>query len=115
VAAFRLFSTVKHFGAAMSSRTIPPKLVVRRRQISTISSQSRVFRAMGMASTPAKVLKKTERTSSMARADSGPALPMPYTADPSLITATVFPRHVRSKDRMGVLAISRHGAATPGV
>ncbi|KRT74283.1 MAG: hypothetical protein XU12_C0004G0103 [Deltaproteobacteria bacterium CSP1-8] len=77
VAAFRLFSTVKHFGAAMSSRTIPPKLVARRRQISTISSQFRVFRAMGMASTPAKVLKKTERTSSMARADSGPALPMP--------------------------------------
>ena len=49
-------SMVKHLGAAMLSRQKPPKVGARVRTISTISSASWVVRAMGTASTLAKVL-----------------------------------------------------------
>jgi hypothetical protein len=48
-------------------------------------------------------------------AASGPTLPRPRTAEPSLTTATMFARLVRLKDSDLSLAIAMLTAATPGV
>ena len=41
--------------------------------------------------------------------------PSPSTAEPSVTTATKFPRAVSSQAASGRRAISRQGSATPGV
>ena len=46
---------------------------------------------------------------------SGPMLPSPSTAVPSLTTATELPRPVYSQTASGLLWISMQGTATPGV
>ena len=48
-------------------------------------------------------------------AASGPMLPRPSTAEPSLTTATVFRLIVNRRASSWFLAIARHTRATPGV
>ncbi len=70
---------------------------------------------MGNASIPANSLNMAHFPSITGIAALAPTLPNPKTADPSEITATVFPFIVRSQTLLGSTAISRTGSATPGV
>ena len=56
-----------------------------------ISSVSVVFNAIGIPLIPAKLLNNTALPSITGILASGPMLPKPNTAVPSVITATVFP------------------------
>ena len=108
-------STSKHRGAEMSSRLMPPKLLEMRAMVLTISSTSWVSTHRGKASTPANSLKRTHLPSMTGIPATGPMLPRPSTAEPSVMTATMFCRRVSWKDLAGSFWISRQGAATPGV
>ena len=112
---FNLRSTSKHRGAEMSSRLMPPKLLEMRWMVRAISSTFWVSTQIGKASTPANSLKRTHLPSMTGIPASGPIFPSPRTAEPSVMTATIFCRRVRAKDWEGSFCISRQGAATPGV
>ena len=60
----------------------------------TIPSTSWTSSAIGIASTPAKLLKSTHLPSITGKAACGPMSPSPSTADPSVITATRLPTPV---------------------
>ena len=99
----------------MSSRLMPPKLPAMLQMVSTMTSGSLDRMQRGKASTPAKVLKRAHLPSITGIPASGPMSPSPSTAVPSVITATRFPRRVRSKERAGSRWMARQGSATPGV
>jgi len=105
----------KHFGCAMSSRFTPPNAGVMRCTVSTISSGSFVFRQIGKASTPPRNLNSSDLPSMTGSPASGPMSPRPRTRVPSVTIATLFHLFVISYTASGCFAISRHGAATPGV
>ena len=111
----RRSSTSKQTGAAMSSRLMPPKTGAMRSTVSTISSAPLTLRHTGNASTPANSLKSRALPSITGSAASGPMLPRPSTAVPSVTMATVFFLIVRSWARARSLAISLQTRATPGV
>ena len=115
VQAFRRRSIAKQRGAEMSSRLMPPKDLEIRRTVSTKVSTSLLSTQIGMASTPPKALNRAHLPSITGMEASGPMSPSPSTAVPSVMTATVFQRRVRSKLLPGSFWISRQGAATPGV
>ena len=102
-------------GAAMSSRLIPPKTGAMHSTVRTISSVSWVARQIGQASTSANRLKSNALPSMTGRAASGPMLPRPSTAEPSVTTATVLRLIVRLRTAEGSLAIAIETRATPGV
>ena len=81
----------------------------------TISSVSWVARQTGQASTPANCLNNTALPSITGMAASGPMLPRPSTAEPSVTTATVLRLMVSLRASAGLAAIARHTLATPGV
>ena len=83
-------------GAEISSRLIPPKDPARRLTVLTISSTSLLRTQSGIASTPPNSLKSTHLPSITGIPASGPISPSPSTAVPSVTTATVFQRLVRS-------------------
>ena len=112
---FSLFSISKHLGAEISSRLIPPKLPAKRLTAFTISSTSCDLTQSGIASTPPNSLNSTHFPSITGIPASGPISPSPSTAVPSVMTATVFQRLVRSKLLLISFWISRQGCATPGV
>ena len=85
------FSISKQRGAPMSSRLIPPKVGARYLTVLMISSVSVVSRQMGKASTLANALKRMDLPSITGMAASGPMLPRPRTAVPSVTTATRLP------------------------
>ena len=87
---FSASSTSNAPGAAMSSRLKPPKPGAMSFATWMISSVSCVARQMGKASTPANSLNSCALPSITGRAASGPMLPSPSTAEPSLSTATVL-------------------------
>ena len=108
-------SISKQRGAEMSSRFTPPKLPASSCTVRTISSTSLERMHSGKASTSAKVLKRAHLPSMTGMPASGPMLPRPRTAEPSVTTATRFQRRVYSYERLGSFWISRQGTATPGV
>ena len=81
-------SISKHRGAEMSSRFTPPKTGATERTVSMIESASCVSRQRGHASTPANSLNSSALPSITGMAASGPMLPRPSTAEPSLTMAT---------------------------
>ena len=70
---------------------------------------------MGKPSTPAKFLNRSALPSITGSEASGPMLPRPSTAVPSVTMATVFFLMVSSWTRSGLISISVQMRATPGV
>ena len=108
-------SISKHRGAEMSSRLMPAKPGAIALTTATISSVSWVSRHNGHASMPPNRLNSAALPSITGIAASGPMLPRPSTADPSLTTATVFRLIVNRRASSLFLAIARQTRATPGV
>ena len=90
----RRLSMMKHSGALMSSRLMPPKVGPRKRTQLMNSSTSSVPTSRSMASTSAKRLNSTDLPSITGLEASAPRLPRPSTAVPLEITATRLPRTV---------------------
>ncbi|CUI45912.1 Uncharacterised protein [Achromobacter xylosoxidans] len=89
-----LRSTVKHSGALMSSRLMPPKVASRPAMISTSLSGSVSLISMSNTSSPANFLNSTALPSITGLEASAPILPRPSTAVPLVITPTRLPRAV---------------------
>ena len=85
---FNLSSISKHFGAAISSKLIAPKLGAIALTVLIISSGSWTSKTIGTLSTFAKCFNKSALPSITGIAALGPKLPKPRIADPSLIIAT---------------------------
>ncbi len=108
-------SISKHFGAAMSSRLTPAYTGAIALTTEMISSVSCVARQTGQASTPANCLKSAALPSITGSAASGPMLPRPSTAEPSVTTATVLRLMVSRRASLTSAAMARLIRATPGV
>ncbi|MNC86714.1 hypothetical protein D3C83_23880 [compost metagenome] len=106
---------MKHSGALISSRLMPPKVGSRLAMISTSFSGSRSLSSISKTSMPANFLNRTALPSITGFAASGPIAPSPNTAVPFVITPTRLPRAVRFRASPGSVAIASHTAATPGV
>ena len=91
---FNFFSIIKQFGAAISSRFIPPKVPEIFFIVLTISSGSELSISMSIESISANLLNKTALPSMTGFDAKAPKLPSPKIADPLLITATKFPFEV---------------------
>ncbi|CAB5511760.1 hypothetical protein LMG26857_01048 [Achromobacter anxifer] len=109
-----LRSTVKHSGALMSSRLMPPKVASRPAMISTSLSGSVSLISMSYTSRPANFLNSTALPSITGLEASAPMLPRPSTAVPLVITPTRLPRPVYRYTLAGSATISSQAAATPG-
>ena len=109
-----LRSTVKHSGALMSSRLMPPKVGSRPAMISTSLSGSVSLISMSNTSRPANFLNSTALPSITGLEASAPMLPRPSTAVPLEITPTRLPRPVKRNTLAGSATISSQAAATPG-
>ena len=96
MASRRRCSMMKHSGALMSSRLMPPKLAPKKRTQLTISSTSELSISRSMASTSAKRLKSTALPSITGFEATAPRSPSPRTALPLEITATRLPLAVKS-------------------
>ena len=84
-------SMMKHSGALMSSRLMPPNVGDIRCTALMISSASSVASSMSMALTSAKRLKSTALPSITGFDASAPRLPSPRIAVPFDTTATMLP------------------------
>ena len=111
---FNASSTLKHSGALMSSRLMPPKVGSRLAMISIRRSGSGSSISISNTSISANFLNNTPLPSMTGFAASGPMFPSPNTAVPLEITATRLPRAVYSRAFIGSSAISLDAAATPG-
>ncbi len=109
-----LRSTMKHSGALMSSRLMPPKVGSRLAMMSTSLSGSFSATSMSNTSIPANFWNSTPLPSMTGFPASGPMSPRPSTAVPLEITATRLPRAVYSLALAGSAAISSQANATPG-
>ena len=87
-------SMMKHSGALMSSRLMPPKVGSISATALMKASGSSVSSSMSMESTSAKRLNSTDLPSITGFDASAPKLPMPRIAVPLEITATRFERAV---------------------
>ena len=87
-------SIIKHAGAAISSRFIPPKVPAIFFIVFTISSVSELSTSMSIESMSANLLNKTALPSITGLEAREPKLPKPKIAEPLLITATRFPLEV---------------------
>ncbi len=81
----------------------------------TISSASVVSRQIGKASMSPKRLNSAALPSMTGIAASGPMLPSPSTAVPSVTTATVLRLMVRRRASSGLSTMAWQILATPGV
>ena len=99
----------------MSSRLMPPNTGASISTALTISSVSWESRQIGQALTLAKRLNSAALPSMTGRAATGPMLPSPSTALPSVTIATEFPFTVRFRASSGRFASARLTRATPGV
>ena len=95
---FRRSSTSKHCGAAMSSRLMPPKLLLMSCTVRTSSSVSCVSTQMGKASTSPNSLKSRHLPSITGMPAAAPMSPRPRTAVLLVMTATRCERRVSSQD-----------------
>ena len=109
-----LRSTMKHSGALMSSRLMPPKVGSSEAMISTSLSGSFSSTSMSNTSMPANFWNSTPLPSMTGFPASAPISPRPSTAVPLEITATRLPRAVYSLALLGSAAISSQANATPG-
>ncbi len=109
-----LRSTMKHSGALMSSRLMPPKVGSIEAMISTSLSGSFSLISISNTSMPANFWNNTPLPSITGLAASGPMLPSPSTAVPLVITATRLARAVYSAADPGSSTIASQAAATPG-
>ena len=91
---WRACSISKHSGALKSSRFIPPKTGEMFFIVSMVFLVSWSLMQIGNASMSANSLNNTHLPSITGSEASGPIFPNPSTAEPSLITATVFPLRV---------------------
>ena len=82
---------MKHSGALMSSRLMPPKLGSIIAMASISASGSSLFSSISIESTSAKRLNSTALPSITGFDASAPRLPMPRMAVPLEITATRLP------------------------
>ena len=94
---------------------MPPKVGPSDSTISINLSGSEQSTSISKTSIPAKRLKRTALPSITGFDANAPILPSPNTADPLVTTPTKLARPVNSAARLGSRAISKHGAATPGV
>ena len=85
---------VTHRGADISSKFIAPSVGSKYLQVLIISSSSWVARQRGNESTPASSFSKIDLPYITGMAPIGPIFPRPNTAEPSLMTATMFPLDV---------------------
>ena len=108
-------SISKQRGAAMSSRLMPANTGAMALTAAMISSVSWVSRQIGNASMSAKRLNSTALPSMTGSAASGPRLPRPSTAEPSVTTATVLRLMVSRRASSGLAAMARLTRPTPGV
>mmetsp|Transcript_11325 Transcript_11325/g.39389 ORF Transcript_11325/g.39389 Transcript_11325/m.39389 type:complete len:357 (-) Transcript_11325:443-1513(-) len=110
-------STMKHSGALMSSRFIPPNVGSR----AATTSQSRcgcsaaTLSSMSYASMSANVLKSTALPSITGLEASAPMFPSPSTAEPFVTTPTRWPLLVYSYTCAGFFCMATQGSATPGL
>ena len=108
-------STSKQRGAEMSSRLMPAKPGATASTTAMISSTSWVSRHSGQASMSPNRLNSAALPSITGSAASGPMLPSPSTAEPSVITAMLLRLMVSRRASSGFLAMARQTRATPGV
>ena len=99
-------STMKHSGALMSSRLMPPKLGSRLAMMSISFCGSDSLISMSKTSMPANFWNSMPLPSMTGLAASGPMLPRPSTAVPLVMTATRLPREVISAAVVGSRTIS---------
>ena len=88
---FSLFSIIKQFGAAISSKLIPPKLFEKFLIDKIISFGSLESISKSIESISANLLNKTALPSITGFEAKAPRLPKPKIAEPLLITATKLP------------------------
>ena len=81
----------KHFGAAISSRLIPPNVGAILATVSMNPSVLGASTSMSKTSISANSLNRTDFPSMTGLPATAPTLPRPSTADPSVTTATRFP------------------------
>ena len=93
--------TSKHCGAAMSVRCTPANTETILLTTAAISSVSRTVSGSGKPSIPAISRRNMHLASADGSAASGPRSPCPTTELPSVMTATLLPRMVRSQVRSG--------------
>ncbi len=91
ISSFRRCSMMKHSGALMSSRLMPPKVGPISLTALMNSSASSVSSSRSMAFTSAKRLNRTALPSITGLEASAPRLPIPRIAVPFEITATMLP------------------------
>ena len=108
------FSILKHSGALISSKLIPPKVGSKDLTISINLSGSVSLTSISKTSIPANFLKRTPLPSITGLEASGPIFPSPNTAVPLVITPTRLPLAVYLYTSCLLLAISKQGTATPG-
>ena len=108
-------SISKQRGAEMSSRLMPANTGEIALTVRMISSVSVVSRQIGKASMSANRLNSAALPSMTGSAASGPMLPRPSTAVPSVTTATVLRLMVSRRASAGFSAMARQTRATPGV
>ena len=101
-----LRSTMKHSGALMSSRLMPPKVGSIAAMISTSLSGSRSFNSMSNTSMPANFWNRMPLPSMTGLPARAPMSPRPSTAVPLVITATRLPRAVSSLAALGSATIA---------
>ena len=109
-----LRSTMKHSGALMSSRLMPPKVGSSAAMMSTSLSGSRSSISMSKQSMPANFLNSTALPSITGLAASGPMAPRPSTAVPLVITAIRLAREVRLTASAGSRTISSQAIGDAG-
>jgi hypothetical protein len=92
---WRRSTTVKELGLDTSSMLIAPKVGAAIFAMATMSSAFRASMQSGMAFTSPKFLKSRHLPSITGSAARGPMLPMPRTAEPSLMRASLlaFPEY----------------------
>ena len=108
-------SIIKHSGAFISSKLIPPKVGSNIWHAFIISSVFSEFNSISKTSISANFLKRIPFPSITGLPATAPILPSPKTAVPLEITATRLPFAVYLYAFSGEACISRHGTATPGV
>ncbi len=94
ISSFNRCSMMKHSGALMSSRLMPPKVGPINFTARQNSSGSSVSNSISTEFTSAKRLNKTALPSMTGLPPNAPRLPKPKTAVPLEITATKFPLFV---------------------
>src|SRR3954454_5559706 len=107
-------SMMKHSGALMSSKLMPPNVGSRLAMISTSLSGSVSSISISNTSMPANFLNRQPLPSITGFPASAPMLPRPSTAVPFEITATRLAREVRLNASIGACLMAMQAAATPG-